>query len=68
MTIQLNRQYFKGDKLVITAKNNSKKNVYVQPSKVIGGKKTTAGSIKFSDLAAGTTINLTMQKTPAKAR
>ncbi|MBQ8454436.1 MAG: GH92 family glycosyl hydrolase [Bacteroidaceae bacterium] len=68
VTIQLNRQYFKGDKLVITAKNNSKKNVYVQPSKVIGGKKTTAGSIKFSDLAAGTTINLTMQKTPAKAR
>ncbi|MBQ9293341.1 MAG: GH92 family glycosyl hydrolase [Bacteroidaceae bacterium] len=75
VTIKLNRQYFKGDKLVITAKNNSKKkqgsakaNVYVQPSKVIGGKKTTAGSIKFSDLAAGTTINLTMQKTPAKAR
>ena len=75
VTIKLNRQYFKGDKLVITAKNNSKKkqgsakaNVYVQPSKVIGGKKTTAGSIKFSDATAGTTINLTMQKTPAKAR
>ena len=75
VTIKLNRQYFKGDKLVITAKNNSKKkqgsakaNVYVQPSKVIGGKKTTAGSIKFSDATAGTTINLTLQKTTAKAR
>ena len=62
VTIKLNQQYFKGDKFVITTKNNSKENVYVQPSKRINGKKTTAGSIKFSDVTAGGTLELTMKK------
>ncbi|MBQ7526243.1 MAG: GH92 family glycosyl hydrolase [Bacteroidaceae bacterium] len=63
-TIKLNSQYYKGDKFVVTAKNNSKKNVYVQPSKLINGKKSTAGSIKFSDVTAGGTLELSMTKKP----
>ena len=62
VTVKLNPQYYKGKEFVITAKNNSKKNVYVQPAKVLNGKKTTAGSIAFSDVVAGGTLNLTMKK------
>ena len=62
VVIKLNKQYYKGDEFVITTKNNSKQNVYVKPSKVINGKKSTAGSIKFSDVIKGGTLNLTMKK------
>ena len=62
VVIKLNKQYYKGDEFVITTKNNSKQNVYVKPSKVINGKKSTAGSIKFSDVTNGGTLNLTMKK------
>ncbi len=62
VVIKLNKQYYKGDEFVITTKNNSKKNVYIQPSKLINGKKSTAGSIKFSDVTNGGTLNLTMKK------
>ena len=62
VVIKLNKQYYKGKEFVITAKNNSKKNVYIQPSKLINGKKSTAGSIKFSDVTNGGTLNLTMKK------
>ena len=62
MTIKLDKQYYGGDKFVITAKNNSKQNVYVKPAKLINGKKTTAGSIKFSDVVKGGTLELTMKK------
>lgn len=64
VTIKLNPDYFKGKKFVITAKNNSKKNIYVKPSKLINGKKSKAGSIKFSDVTNGGTLNLTMSKKP----
>lgn len=64
VTIKLNPDYFKGKEFVITAKNNSKKNIYVKPSKLINGKKSKAGSIKFSDVTNGGTLNLTMSKKP----
>ena len=63
-TIKLNKDYYKGSEFVISAKNNSKKNVYVQPQKLINGEKSTAGSIKFSDVVKGGTIELTMSKKP----
>ncbi len=64
VTIKLNPQYYKGREFVITAKNNSPKNVYVQASKLINGKKTTAGSIKFADVVGGGSMELTMTKKP----
>lgn len=64
VTIKLNPDYFKGKEFVITAKNNSKKNIYVKPSKLINGKKSKVGSIKFSDVTNGGTLNLTMSKKP----
>lgn len=64
VTIKLNPDYFKGKEFVITAKNNSKKNIYVKPSKLINGKKSKAGSIKFSEVTNGGTLNLTMSKKP----
>ena len=60
--ITLNQQYYKGKEFIITAKNNSKQNIYVQPLKRINGKKTTAGSIKFSDVVGGGSLELTMKK------
>ena len=64
VTIKLNLQYYKGKEFVITAKNNSKKNVYLKPQKALNGQKTTAGSIKFSDVVKGGTMELTMSKKP----
>jgi predicted alpha-1,2-mannosidase len=64
VTIKLNPDYFKGKEFVITAKNNSKTNIYVKPSKLINGTKSKAGSIKFSDVTNGGTLNLTMSKKP----
>ena len=63
-TIKLNKDYYKGSEFVITAKNNTKKNVYVQSQKLINGEKSSAGSIKFSDVVKGGTLELTMTKKP----
>ena len=63
-TIKLNKDYYKGSEFVITTKNNSKKNVYVQSQKLINGEKSSAGSIKFSDVVKGGTLELTMTKKP----
>ena len=63
-TIKLNSQYYKGKEFVITTKNNGKQNVYVKPSKRINGKPSKAGSIKFSDVVKGGSIELTMGKKP----
>ena len=63
-TIKLNSQYYEGKDFVITTKGNSKQNVYVKPSKRINGKQSSAGSIKFSDVVAGGTMELTMSKKP----
>lgn len=64
VTIKLNRNYFKGNEFVITANNNSKKNIYLEPTKTINGIETNAGSIKFADVVDGGSVSLTMtQKT-----
>ena len=63
-TIKLNSQYYKGKEFVITTKGNGKQNVYVKPSKRINGKPSKAGSIKFSDVVKGGSIELTMGKKP----
>ncbi|MBO7138700.1 MAG: GH92 family glycosyl hydrolase [Bacteroidaceae bacterium] len=68
VTIKLNRDYFKGNEFVITAKNNSKKNIYLQSAKTINGKKSTAGSIKFADVVDGGSLELTMTPKPAKTK
>ena len=64
VTIRLNNKYYSGKEFIITAKNNSKKNIYVNPVKVLDGKKNTAGSIRFADVVAGGTLDLTMQSKP----
>ena len=64
VTINLNSQYYGGEEFVITTKNNSKQSVYVKPSKRINGKQSTAGSIKFSDVVSGGSLELTMSKKP----
>ena len=66
VTIKLNREYYQGSEFVITAKNNSKKNVYVHPLKYINGEKSTEGSIKFSDVTAGGTLDLNMRRMPIR--
>lgn len=66
-TVKLNRQYYSGDEFVITTKNNSKQNVYVEPSKSIDGKESTAGTIRFADVTKGGTLELTMSKKPVIA-
>lgn len=67
VTIKLNKQYYAGDEFVITTKGgNAKKNIYVQPSKVINGEKTVAGSIKFADVVKGGSMELTMLKKAKK--
>lgn len=63
-TIKLNPQYYKGKEFVITTKNNSRQNVYVKPSKRINGIQSKAGSIKFSDVVGGGSLELTMTKKP----
>lgn len=66
VTIKLNKDYYKGDEFVITARNNSRQNVYLQSRKLIDGKESTVGNIKFADVVKGGTLELTMQKKPAK--
>ena len=72
VTIRLNPQYYKGKEFVIEAKNNQRsmvngqwqRNVYVRPAKRINGKRSTAGSIKFSDIVGGGSMELTMTRKP----
>jgi predicted alpha-1,2-mannosidase len=77
ITIKLNRDYFKGNEFVITTNNGQwamvnnqwrMKNIYLQPSKIINGKKSSEGSIKFSDVVNGGTLELTMTKKPANVK
>ena len=59
VTIKLNPQYYKGKEFVITTKNNSKKNVYLQTAS-INSRETTMRSIRFSEVVNGGTLELTM--------
>ena len=71
VTIKLNPQYFKGKEFVITTKTGQKskskgqkKAIYVQPVKTINGEQRTAGNIKFADVTAGGSMELTLTKEP----
>ena len=68
VTIRLSDKYYSGGEFVITTKGNSKKNVYVQPAKLIDGEKSTAASIRFADVVKGGSMELTMTKKPALAK
>lgn len=66
VTIKLNKKYYAGDQFVITTQNNSRNNIYVQKSKLIDGKRTSAGAIRFADIVDGGSLKLTMSKKPQK--
>lgn len=77
VTIKLNRDYFKGNFFVITTTNGQwakvnnqwrMKNIYLQPSKIINGEKSSEGSIKFADVVNGGVLELTMARKPVKAK
>lgn len=74
VTIKLNPQYYKGKEFVITTKNGQwsmidgkwrMKNIYLDPVRIIDGKESTAGSIKFADVVDGGSLELTMTKKAA---
>ena len=74
VTIKLNPQYYKGKEFVITTKNGQwsmidgkwrMKNIYLDPVRIIDGKESTAGSIKFVDVVDGGSLELTMTKKAA---
>ncbi len=61
VTIKLDKKYYAGDEFVITAKGgNGKKNIYVLPTKLINGEKSTDGRIKFTDVVKGGRMELTL--------
>lgn len=62
VTIKLNKQYYTGDEFVITAKNNTKQNVHIDAQKVLNGKKTKQGDIKFADVVKGGKLEVKMKK------
>ncbi|MDR2039650.1 MAG: GH92 family glycosyl hydrolase [Bacteroidales bacterium] len=65
ITIQLDPKYFKGKKLVIETKNNSKTNVYVQSAKW-KGKPYDPAFIPFNEIVKGGKLELKMGNNPAK--
>ena len=65
ITIQLNPQYFKGKKLVVETKNNSKTNVYVQSAKW-KGKRLDSTFIPFDEMVKGGKLELEMGSNPVK--
>lgn len=62
VTIKLSDKYYSGKDFVITAKNNSKKNVYLDKTKVLNGKATRQDGILFSELVKGGTLGVKMKK------
>ena len=77
VTIKLNPQYYKGSEFVITTKNArwsmvngqwSMRNIYLQSEKTINGEQRTAGNIKFADIVAGGSMELTLIPKPATAK
>ena len=77
VTIKLNPQYYKGSEFVITTKNArwsmvngqwSMRNIYLQSEKTINGEQRTAGNIKFADIVAGGSMELTLIPKPVTAK
>ena len=65
ITIQLDSKYFTGDKITITARNNSTDHPYIQ-SATLNGNPQTSQFLKFRDLVNGATLELNMGSTPNK--
>ena len=63
ITIKLNKDYYKGDKIEIVTKNNSKTNMYVQ--KISWNNSALSNmEIEHSKLTAGSVLELEMGGTP----
>ena len=65
VTIKLNKDYYPGDKFVIEATGNSKKNVYVKEFS-LDGKKLSTPEVKFSDVVRGGKLSVTMSDVPSE--
>lgn len=63
VTITLNPNYYKGREFVITTKNNSERNQYVQRY-VLNGKTLTSLTLPFSTVTAGGKLDMEMGSTP----
>jgi len=68
VTIKLNKDYYPGEEFVITAKNNSKENVYLYPTKTINGKGRTLDFVSFLEIVKGGTMEVKMSKKPIEIR
>ena len=62
VTIQLNKEYYPGDTFVITCKNNSKTNIYVQDYR-LSGEPLHTPFIPFKEVVKGGELDLDMSNT-----
>jgi predicted alpha-1,2-mannosidase len=65
VTIQLNPDYYKGEKFIISTKNNSPENMYIQ-SGTLNGKPFTPQILDHLIITAGGELIFTMSSTPNK--
>lgn len=65
VTIQLDREYYKGKRLTIVAKNNSPENVYIQSVK-LNGKPLDRLWISHEEITRGGVLEFTMGNQPKK--
>ncbi len=63
VTIKLNQSYYPGKELIIDARNNSAKNLYIQ-SASLNGKEIDSWSVSQNDLVKGGTVILEMGEKP----
>jgi predicted alpha-1,2-mannosidase len=66
VTLKLDPRYTKGETFIITAKNNSPDNVYIQ-SAALNGKPLDRCWLDYSEIAAGGTLALVMGPAPNKS-
>jgi predicted alpha-1,2-mannosidase len=66
VVIQLNPRYYKGKQFVISAQNNSKRNVYVQQF-LLNGTALHTPRLSFRDFANGGRLQLQLTSTPVDA-
>ena len=65
MTLKLDPKYTKGGSFVITAKNNSPENIYIQ-SATLNGQPLNRCWLNYSEIAAGGSLNLVLGPQPNK--
>jgi predicted alpha-1,2-mannosidase len=63
VTIELNRQYFKGKEFVIETVGNNGSNIYVN-NMILNGRKLTAPFLSFAEVAKGGRLQLHMSAKP----